>query len=96
MLFMIIRSGGRVVCIECLIVLCHCYLGVFEIDRTVFWFVLLSIVLVIVFAEVLSTVECLCSWGIWGSCLFFGIWWLSGCGRSCSCLSSINRIRNCC
>ena len=36
----------------------------FVINRTVFWFVLLSIVLVIVFAEVTSTVECLCSWGV--------------------------------
>ena len=60
-----------VVCIECPIVLCRCYLGVFVIDRTVFWFVLLSIVHVIVFSEVISTVECLCSWGIWGGGEFF-------------------------
>ena len=66
-----------VVCIECPIVLCHCYLGVFVIDRTVVWFVLLSIVLVIAFFEVISTVERLCSWGIWGSS--FSTLWLSGC-----------------
>ena len=66
----VINLTVNVVCIEFPIVFCHCYLGVFVIDCTVFWFVLLSIVLVIVFSEVISTVECLCSWGIWGELCF--------------------------
>ena len=40
------------------------------IDRTVFWLALFSIVPVTVFSEVISSVECLCSWGIWVQ-LFF-------------------------
>ena len=66
-------------CIEFPVVLCRCYLGAFVIDRTVFWFVLLSIVSVTVFSEVKSTVECLCSWGIGASC--FSTWWRSGFNR---------------
>ena len=53
-------------CIECPIVLCRCYFGVFVIGRTAFWFALLFIVLAIVFAEVLIVVVCLSSWGILG------------------------------
>ena len=45
-------------------------------DRTAFWFVLLSIVLVIVFAEVISTVEFLCSWGIWVSSFLTWAEWM--------------------
>ena len=47
------------VCFVSLLLRCFC-----DWPHGSFWFVLLLIVLVIVFADMLSIVVCLCSWGI--------------------------------